>query len=126
MVAKVAVCVSMDTSGMCSMSLLTGLIRAVGITPANVPEASVTEAISADLARACGFLEGTAYRSGVFEQPSGASARRRPGNLLQSLANSHWQAFPQASFYTGLGNDRSFSVPPRGKCPLFLVAWSIF
>ncbi|GHO80140.1 IS1182 family transposase [Ktedonobacter sp. SOSP1-85] len=27
----------------------TGLIRAVGITPANVPEASVTEAISADL-----------------------------------------------------------------------------
>jgi hypothetical protein len=27
----------------------TGLIRAVGLTPANVPEASVTEAISADL-----------------------------------------------------------------------------
>ena len=27
----------------------TGLIRAVGITPANVPEASVTEAISKDL-----------------------------------------------------------------------------
>ena len=29
----------------------TGLIRAVGITPANVPEASVTEAISEDLAQ---------------------------------------------------------------------------
>jgi hypothetical protein len=29
----------------------TGLIRAVGVTPANVPEASVTEAISADLAK---------------------------------------------------------------------------
>jgi Transposase DDE domain/Transposase domain (DUF772) len=29
----------------------TGLIRAVGLTPANVPEASVTPAISADLAR---------------------------------------------------------------------------
>jgi Transposase DDE domain len=29
----------------------TGLIRAVGLTPANVPEASVTEAISADLLR---------------------------------------------------------------------------
>ncbi|GHO57591.1 hypothetical protein KSB_60660 [Ktedonobacter robiniae] len=29
----------------------TGLIRAVGITPANTPEASVTEAISADLER---------------------------------------------------------------------------
>src|SRR5712692_8882533 len=29
----------------------TGLIRAVGVTPANVPEASVTEAISEDLER---------------------------------------------------------------------------
>ena len=28
----------------------TGLIRAVGVTPANAPEASVTEAVSADLA----------------------------------------------------------------------------
>jgi hypothetical protein len=31
--------------------LYTGLIRAVGVTPANVPEASVTEAISEDLAQ---------------------------------------------------------------------------
>jgi len=29
----------------------TGLIRAVGVTPANMPEASVTESISADLAK---------------------------------------------------------------------------
>ena len=29
----------------------TGLIRAVGITPANIPEASVTREISADLER---------------------------------------------------------------------------
>ena len=35
----------------------TGLIRAVGLTPANVPEASVTEAISADLARQAVVLE---------------------------------------------------------------------
>jgi hypothetical protein len=35
----------------------TDLIRAVGITPANVPEASVTEAISADLARQEAFLK---------------------------------------------------------------------
>src|SRR6266566_9618937 len=35
----------------------TGLIRAVGVTPANVPEASVTEAISADLARQEAFLK---------------------------------------------------------------------
>lgn len=35
----------------------TGLIRAVGVTPANVPEASVTEAISADLAEQEVFLK---------------------------------------------------------------------
>ncbi|GHO89921.1 hypothetical protein KSZ_79270 [Dictyobacter formicarum] len=35
----------------------TGLIRAVGITPANVPEASVTEAISADLAQQVASLK---------------------------------------------------------------------
>src|SRR5438876_3793589 len=35
----------------------TGLIRAVGLTPANVAEASVTEAISADLARQAVVLE---------------------------------------------------------------------
>jgi Transposase DDE domain/Transposase domain (DUF772) len=35
----------------------TGLIRAVGVTPANVPEASVTEAISTDLARQAACLK---------------------------------------------------------------------
>jgi hypothetical protein len=35
----------------------TSLIRAVGITPANVPEASVTEAISADLAQQAASLK---------------------------------------------------------------------
>src|SRR5207237_8142719 len=34
----------------------TGLIRAVGITPANVPEASVTEAIGEDLAHQEAYL----------------------------------------------------------------------
>ena len=34
-----------------------GLIRAVGVTPANAPEASVTPAISADLARQAVFLK---------------------------------------------------------------------
>src|SRR4249920_3768262 len=48
--AKVAVCALMDTNAMCARVLDTGLIRAVGLTPANVPEASVTVAISADLA----------------------------------------------------------------------------
>lgn len=35
----------------------TGLIRAVGVTPANIPEASVTEAISTDLARQAAILK---------------------------------------------------------------------
>lgn len=47
--AKAGVCGSMDTSVMSCMSLHTGLIRAVGITPANMPEASVTREINADL-----------------------------------------------------------------------------
>ena len=47
---KVAVCASIYTNAMCFHDLDTGLIRAVGVTPANVPEASVTAAISADLA----------------------------------------------------------------------------
>src|SRR5260370_32393418 len=47
--AKVGVCGWMDTSGMCERVLDSGLIRAVGITPANIAEASVTKAISEDL-----------------------------------------------------------------------------
>jgi hypothetical protein len=35
----------------------TGLIRAVGVTPANIPEASVTEAISEDLERQGAYLK---------------------------------------------------------------------
>ena len=46
----------------------TGLIRAVGMTPANAAEATVTEAIAADLARSAGHVERTAYRSGLLEQ----------------------------------------------------------
>ena len=47
--ARVAVCASMATNGMSVRDLDTGLIRAVGMTPANVAEATVTEAITADL-----------------------------------------------------------------------------
>ncbi len=49
----------------------TGLIRAVGVTPANVAEASVTKAISEDLEQQKVVLK-DAYRPSVFEQPSGA------------------------------------------------------
>ena len=66
----------------------TGLIRAAGVTPANAPEASVTEAISEDLERQGVLFEGTAHRPGLFEQPSGARAQRGAGGVLQSLAGS--------------------------------------
>ena len=45
----------------------TGLIRAVGLTPANAPEASVTEAGSRGSEAATGCVERTAHRSGLFE-----------------------------------------------------------
>ena len=46
----------------------TGLIRAVGMTPANVAEATVTEAIAADLRAQQASALRTAYRSGLLEQ----------------------------------------------------------
>ncbi len=45
----------------------TGLIRAVGITPANVAEATVAEAIAADLRAQQASALRTAYRSGLSQ-----------------------------------------------------------
>jgi hypothetical protein len=45
----------------------TALIRAVGVTPANVPEASVTEAGSRGSGAASDSLEGIAHRPGLFK-----------------------------------------------------------
>ena len=45
----------------------TGLIRAVSVTPANAPEASVTEAISADLTHQGTTRIELAHRSSLFE-----------------------------------------------------------
>jgi hypothetical protein len=49
--AKAEVSVSMVTSAMGERVLDSGLIRVVGLTPANAPEASVTTEINADLER---------------------------------------------------------------------------
>ena len=49
--AKAEVSVSMDTNAMGERVLDSGLIRVVGLTPANAPEASVTTEINADLER---------------------------------------------------------------------------
>jgi hypothetical protein len=57
----------------------TGLIRAAGVTPANVPEASVTEAISSDLARQAVSLEelhiDRAYLSSQLGRPRSAELK---------------------------------------------------
>ena len=53
------------------------LIRAVGLTRANAPEASVTPAIVADLARQAGDADGVAHRPRLPEQHAGAGARPR-------------------------------------------------
>lgn len=56
----------------------TGLVRAVGVTPANVPEATVTEAIMADLG-----MQGTALKELHIDRAylSSALVRERPADL---------------------------------------------
>lgn len=60
----------------------TGLIRAVGLTPANVPEASVTPAISADLDRQAVSLKELHIDRAYLSSHLVADALRRVGGLL--------------------------------------------
>lgn len=66
----------------------TNLIRAVGITPANVPEASVTEAISEDLERQEVSLKELHIDRAYLSRQRVAGTQRRARDLLQSLARS--------------------------------------
>lgn len=66
----------------------TGLIRAIGITPANAPEASVTEAISTDLERQPVMLKELHIDRAYLSSHLGARAQGRPGGVLQSLAGA--------------------------------------
>lgn len=65
----------------------TGLIAAVGITPANVPEAAVTDAITADLAAQ------QATMSSAIEPPGAAShngaGRRHAGRTAPRKQRDH-------------------------------------
>ncbi len=45
----------------------TGLVRAVGITSANIAEATVTEAIASDERASESSVAGVTYRSSLFE-----------------------------------------------------------
>lgn len=90
----------------------TGLIRAVGITPANVPEASVTEAISEDLK-----LQKVQVKELHIDRAylSSHLVRERDDDLevyVPRLAGSREQAFFQASLYLRLGT----TDHPLSKC----------
>ena len=63
----------------------TGLVPAVGITPANVPEAAVAGDIAADL-DAAGATVRAAHRPGLPVLGPGPRPRPGPGHLLQGLA----------------------------------------
>jgi hypothetical protein len=97
-----------------------GLIRAVGITPANTPEASVTEAISEDLELQEVYLKelhiDRAYLSSHLV--------RERGDDLEVYCKA-WP-YAQASTFTSrylpsIGTGRSFVVRLGKKCPLHLV-----
>ena len=72
-----------------------GLVRAVGITPANAPEASVTEAIKTDLAAQQALLAELHIDRAYLSQHTGARAVCGSGDLLQSLAGAQWPALSQ-------------------------------
>ena len=64
----------------------TGLVPAVGVTPANAPEASVTGAITADLEAAGLTLAELHIDPGLPVLGPGPRPRAGPGHLLQGLA----------------------------------------
>jgi transposase len=103
----------------------TGLIRAVGLTPANVPEASVTEAISMDLDRQKVSLKelhiDRAYLSShlVRQRSDGLQVYCKAWPVRESK-RFHSRPLPW------IGNDRLSGVRQSRKCPLSPVEWSTF
>ena len=103
----------------------TGLIRAVGITPANVPEACVTKEIDADLklqrVRLTELHIDRGYLSSHF-------VRERSDEL--EIYCKAWpvrggKRFSKQAF-TWIGTGRSFAVQQNRRCPLCPVGWCIF
>ena len=93
----------------------TGLIPAVGITPANVPEASVTASITTDLDTA-GLNPGrAARRPGLPVLGPGPRPRAGPGDLLQGLAGAqHRRPVRQGPVHHRL-HHRAADLPRRGE-----------
>jgi hypothetical protein len=99
----------------------TGLVRAVGLTPANAAEASVTEAISTDLACQQVSLRelhiDRAYLSSTLVRERAADAAAciaRPGRCAMARAS---RKQPSSS----IGSGRCCAVPTSRNCPLFPV-----
>jgi len=87
----------------------TGLVRAAGVTPANAPEASVTDDIMADLAAQGVLLKELHIDRAYLSSPpaccrqAGTGASCRPGDLLQGLASTQRRSLSQDSLSVGLG-----------------------
>src|SRR5712691_3226415 len=121
--AKVGACGWMDTSDMGARILDTGLIRAAGVTPANAPEASVTEAISEDLERQGACLRVTAHRPGQVSAAIWCVSATRNGRVYcKAWPVRESQRFHKQAFAAGLWNGRSSGVRLPRKCPLCPVA----
>ena len=76
-----------------------GLIVAVGVTPANVPEASVTEAIGTDLAAQQRTLTELHIDRAYLASTAGATARGDVGHFLQSVAGASRAVFSKSAFH---------------------------
>jgi len=93
------------------------LIRAVGITPANVPEAEVTEAIIRRPRPTTGPPRRTAHRPRLPQQYPGPRAAGRPRHLLQGLAGPEWRPLPEDRVHARLGAADD-PLPERRQPPL--------
>ena len=92
----------------------TGLVPAVGITPANAPEASVTGDIAADLEAAGWRLAELHIDRAYLSSAPGPRPRPGPGHLLQGLAGpQHRRPVRQGPVHPRLRR-RAADLPRRG------------
>jgi hypothetical protein len=97
-------------------ALDSALVHAAGVTPANAPEALVGKAITADLAPRS-RAGGTARRPRLLQQPAGAGAADRAGDLRKVLARAQRRTLSEDGLCLGLGG-RDHPLSQRGDAPL--------
>ena len=110
----------MATNAMCCAIWTSGLIVAVGVTPANAPEASVTDAIETDLAaQQCTLRELHIDRAYLASQ----LVQQRSDDLAifcKAWPVQHGPYFPKSAFH--LDWERQELRCPGGECMPF-AAW---